>query len=89
MSTGTWERDPANEVPSVDSATRSSASSTVDSTAGVTPRALAGDDVLHRLALAGYRITTACRSCGAPLVDPCSVARQLGPVCGKRGAEDG
>ena len=83
----TWERDPVTEVPFVNSATRSGASSTVDSTARVTPRALAGDDVLHRLALAGYRITTACRSCGAPLVDPSSVAAGVGPVCGKRVAK--
>lgn len=49
-----------------------------------TPRAYADDETLHRLAVAGYRITTACVACGAPLVDPHSVAAGIGPVCGKR-----
>jgi len=34
--------------------------------------------------MAGYRITTACVACGAPLVDPRSVSARIGPVCGKR-----
>ena len=54
------------------------------STVRATPRAYADDATLHRLAVAGYRITTACAACGAPLVDPRSVAAGIGPVCGKR-----
>jgi len=52
------------------------------------PQHLTDSASLHRLALAGYRITTVCRSCGAPLISPRSVARQLGPVCGKRRPPD-
>ena len=59
------------------------------STVRATPRAYADDATLHRLALAGYRITTACRSCGAPLVDPHSVAAGIGPVCAKRVVSNG
>jgi len=48
------------------------------------PLSLLGPRLLHDLVRNGYRITTVCRSCGAPLTSPQSVARQLGPVCGKR-----
>ncbi len=50
------------------------------------PVSLLGPRLLHDLVRNGYRITTVCRSCGAPLTSPRSVARQLGPVCGKRAA---
>lgn len=48
------------------------------------PRNLIGEDGQHRLARSGYMVTTVCRSCGAPLTSPRSVARQLGPVCARQ-----
>lgn len=50
------------------------------------PRNLIGEDGRHRLVRSGYVVVTVYRSCGAPLASPQSVARQLGPVCGKRAA---
>ncbi len=58
------KRRPSPGAPSR-TASHQAAESTVDSTVRATPRAYADDATLHRLALAGYRITTACRSCGA------------------------
>lgn len=53
-------------------------------TARPRPVSLIGPKLLHDLVRNGYRITTTCRACGAPLVDPRSVAAGIGPVCGKR-----
>ena len=50
------------------------------------PVSLLGPRLLDDLVRNGYRITTVCRSCGAPLTSPRSVARQVGPICGKRAA---
>ncbi len=49
------------------------------------PDSIIGEDGPHRLVRSGYIIVTACRSCGAPLTSPRSVALQLGPVCAKQG----
>jgi len=89
VSPRTRERRPVAGAPSTGLATDQGASSTLDSTPRPTPRDYTDDATLHRLALAGYRITTACRSCGAPLVDPRSVANRFGPVCGKRVVDNG
>jgi hypothetical protein len=56
----------------------------LDSTAYPLAVSLIGQDALHRLAAVGLRVTGTCRCCGAPLVDPVSVARRLGPVCAAR-----
>ncbi len=58
--------------------------STVDSTARPLAVTLIGADALHRLTAAGYKVAGICQCCGAPLVDPVSVARRLGPVCAAR-----
>lgn len=50
------------------------------------PRNLIGEDGQHRLVRSGYMVVTVCRSCGAPLTSPQSVARQLGPVCARQAA---
>jgi len=55
----------------------------------LSPVSLIGPKLLHDLVRNGYRITTTCRGCGAPLVDPRSVVRQFGPVCSKRVSNDG
>lgn len=81
---GNGERHPVAEVPSVDSATRSGASSTVDSTVRPRPVTLIGAKLYHLLIANGYVITGICRSCGAPLTSPRSVAAGVGPVCGRR-----
>lgn len=48
------------------------------------PVSLLGPRLLHDLVRNGYQITTVCRSCGAPLTSPKSVALQLGPTCARR-----
>lgn len=48
------------------------------------PRNLIGEDGQHRLVRSGYMVVTVCRSCGAPLTSPKSVALQLGPTCARR-----
>lgn len=58
--------------------------STADRSARPLPSSIIGAVALHRLAAAGYRVTGVCRRCGAPLQDPVSVARGLGPVCAVR-----
>ncbi len=48
------------------------------------PRNIIGEDGQHRLVRSGYMVVTVCRSCGAPLTSPRSVALQLGPTCARR-----
>jgi Family of unknown function (DUF6011) len=56
-----------------------------NSTARPRPVSLIGPALLHDLVRHGYKVSTTCLACGAPLVDARSVARQLGPVCATRG----
>jgi len=64
--------------------TRLDALSALDSTVYPLAVNVIGADAMHRLTAAGYRVAGTCRCCGAPLVDPVSVARRLGPVCAAR-----
>lgn len=83
------ERRPRAEAPSR-TASNHAAKPTSESTVRPLPSTLLGGaKLIHDLARNGYRIATTCRGCGAPLIDPRSVARQLGPVCSKRMSGDG
>jgi len=53
-------------------------------TARPRPVTLIGPKLYHLLIGNGYTITGICRSCGAPLTSPKSVAAGIGPVCGRR-----
>jgi hypothetical protein len=64
--------------------TRQDASSTPNSTPVPLAATIIGANALHRLTAAGYRVSGVCLCCGAPLVNPASVARRLGPVCAAR-----
>lgn len=82
---------PADAVQHQDEAfctTRTSDTDAAEPTVNATAVPLAvtviGAAALHRLTAAGYRVTGVCLCCGAPLVDPVSIARHLGPVCAAR-----
>jgi hypothetical protein len=84
MSPGNRERDPVHHgAPPKDSSHRQ-VTGYADSTARPRPASLIGPRLLHDLVRHGYRVTTTCLGCGAPLVDARSVSRQLGPVCASR-----
>jgi Family of unknown function (DUF6011) len=70
--------------PCQESAAQVVTTTDADSTARPRPVSLLGPRLLHDLSRNGYRVTTTCVACGAPLVDARSVARQLGPVCASR-----
>lgn len=65
-------------------ATRQSAQSAENGTAVPLAVTILGPNALHDLARVGLRVVGVCRCCGAPLVNPASIARRLGPVCAAR-----